>query len=199
MIEFMNKGRQILESFNPDQIFTEDNLDMSLLSKKALDSNEAYGIYFQHLLGFIRSCELAVGPIANSSYDVNQNVKCRRDLYIALSYAILNNLANMTSDELDMGEIYAQADTIYSDSFATREDYRHALQLALFGQVDEKNSKYIVNSDESTNPFMGWHERVISGYSSCLKTFVDTFGEDTVRKVVTPSLYQSLQNTPAYS
>lgn len=199
MIEFMNKGRQVLESFNPDEIFTEDNSAMNLLSEKATNPNETYEIYYQNLLGFVRSCELAVGPIADSSYDVTQNVKCRKDLYIALSYAILNNLANMTSDELDMGEIYAQADTIYSHSFATREDYRHALQLALFGQVDEKKPQYIVNSDESTNPFMGWHERVISGYSSCLKTFVDTFGEDTVRKVVTSSLYQSLQNTPAYS
>lgn len=199
MIEFMNRSKQILESFNPDGIFTEDNLDMSSLSEKAVDSNETYKIYFQHLLGFVRSCELAVGPIANSSYDVKQNVKCRKDLYIALSHAILNNLVNMENNELDMGEIYAQADTIYSDSFVTRENYRHALQLALFGQVDEKKSEYIVNSDKSTNPFMSWHERVISGYSSCLKTFVDTFGEEAVRKVVTPSLYQSLQNTPAYS
>ena len=186
----MGESKKVLESFNPNLIYTENNINISNLTSKVNNSNETYNAYFKSLLDFVQSCELAVASIADASYDPTINIERRKDLYTALSYAILNLLPYVKND-IDMGDIYDEANKVYADSFGSVENYQRALQLALYGQLDQNNDKYFPNSDKSTNPFMIWHERAISGYSSCLKTFVNVFGEDMVRKVVTPSLYQA--------
>ena len=89
-----------------------------------------------------------------------------------------------------MGTIYQLASQKYPDSFATKEDYLYALQLALFGKFDEKSLQYVPDPDISTNPSMDWHCRVVGDYASCLKSLIDVFGTDTVRSVVTPGLYE---------
>ena len=183
-------GKAVLESFHPEMVFSEDDLKMTRLMDYAKNKNGLYHKYFTGLLGFVKSCELAVGPYSFDGFDIQVNVEKRRDLYSGLSDAILDLLSGYNSDSLDLGTIYQLASQKYPDSFHSKEDYQYALQLALFGKLDEKTFQYIPEPEKSANASMNWHCRVVGDYASCLKSFIDTFGIDQVRSIIAPELYE---------
>ena len=186
-------GIEVLESFRPETVFSLDDLEMKDLTVRAKNTNGLYHQYFQGLLGFAQTCELATGIFSGQDLDAQKNIEPRQDLYNGLSDAIINSLVVGIDQSLNLGTIYQLASQKYPDSFATKEDYLYALQLALFGKFDEKSLQYVPDPDISTNPSIDWHCRVVGDYASCLKSLIDVFGTDTVRSVVTPGLYEVSQ------
>lgn len=184
-------GREVLEAFRPENIFSLDDLEMKDMTIRAENKNGLYRKYFQGVLEFAQTCELAVGVFSGDDLDAEKNLEKRRDLYDGLSDAILNSLVVGIHDHLNLGAIYQLASQKYPDSFDSPEEYQYSLALALFGKFDDQTLQYVPDPDATTNSSMNWHCRVVGDYASCLKSLISVFGEDTVRSVVTPQLYEA--------
>ena len=74
-------GREVLESFRPETVFSLDDLEMKDLTVRAKNTNGLYHQYFQGLLGFAQTCELATGIFSGPALDAQKNIEPRQDLY----------------------------------------------------------------------------------------------------------------------